>query len=971
MESLSGRYRIMVRRLMELSGERRVGPMGLIYGQTVGLGSRTLRFLTWLVVSVCAVAGVAWVLFGGEDCNGVVLASELAGTGEHFTARAQTFTGCDMDAVRRIIAKDYLFAAVYTSAFALFLTVWWNASWDTEPGYSRLRGNWFAGLALATFVTEVLENTVTLIGLESQDDVLGLRFAGFIFTVAAVKWLLVVVLGAATVAVVLVWLIRAAAVVYRRLRRSDDANQTPTIIQWHPDPNQPNLGICLSGGGIRSAAFGLGALSALEETAIESPRPGQPPGVLGQADLLASVSGGGYAASAWRLAVGTADRPIIDRPIIGDPNCHLPGPPTVPGLLGAATDETAGHLFPRLRDLREYARNGRGGLLASLVLVAVQMAWHLFLTLALVAILAWPLGRFVGSWIITTPADAASGRSGIEYSRLAVPVLGLLAILAVLLVVRSFTNRGPARKLADRASLAVLTVAAMLFASLVLLPWLVDFALPALPGSTTSNSVLAAVLAAGVVASVLRMVQAPIESMARSLGGVMLAIGLGWFGLAVAAQSAAGRGLFALDWRTWLLAVLGYTGIMMLTNPDLWSLHWLYRRRLSESFANRWNPEVGAWETLPPAEQPPLSAYAGAPGPKQVICTVAARGDVTNTGIPVLSMTFEPDHVTIHCGPDPANPRGSLSHAIATTDYEQLFDGRAFAGRYRSVFCAAALSAAALAPSLGRHSLGTTNTLIAALNLRLGVWMPNPMFRRGRRAGPDLFNMFKELSGRFDLADPNVYVTDGGHWENLALVELVRRRTRRIIAVDASGDKGYSFTALHEAIELARLECATTITFVDDGLEAMKPAGRARAAKNWCQAEIHYPDGGYGRLLYVKAQASEQMPLDILRYSKEDPTFPNYSTVDQLLKEAAFSNLAVLGRESMIAALDDHHRWLFEPFGDEAENAADADASARRAALPVWRPMSMPMARQTSSPCPRWPPRPLNLRIGWPIRFSR
>ncbi|MEM7275847.1 MAG: hypothetical protein AAF547_22415 [Actinomycetota bacterium] len=166
---------------------------------------------------------------------------------------------------------------------------------------------------------------------------------------------------------------------------------------------------------------------------------------------------------------------------------------------------------------------------------------------------------------------------------------------------------------------------------------------------------------------------------------------------------------------------------------------------------------------------------------------------------------------------------------------------------------------------------------------------------------------------------------------NLALVELVRRRVRNIIAVDASGDATYSFSALHEAIELAELECATRIRFVDDGLDAMRPGDRPKPVKNWCRAEIQYPDGATGRLLYVKAQTSEHMPLDVLRYAKEDPTFPNYSTADQLLRAPEFCNLAILGRESMIAALDDCHRWLF---GVDAPVTTGAPATPGPTATP-------------------------------------
>ncbi len=931
MGTLADRFGDGVRRLKEVSGERRIAALGL-YGETKTLGVRAWRFFISLGIIGGLIGALGWWLFDGDACLAVIFEVEFAGSGERFADRYPNDRLCHLSAMRSVVWKELLFSAVYTSLGGLFLTMWWNASWATEPGFSRIRGEAFGGVAVAAFAAEAIENIVVLIGLQNVAGTVTLRFARLIFTISWIKWALVSILIAAMIAVTLSWLIRAAAVAYRWVRKSHEANHIPPVVKWSADDEPPELGICLSGGGIRSAAFSLGALSTLEETAVGNPRPGQPPGVLGQADLLASVSGGGYAASCWRTAVGYGDDAIIDRPIIGDPNCHTGarnGTVSVPALsIGQSSDTD---LFPQLRDFRDYLRNGRGGLLLSSVVVILQMVWHLFLTLSVLAIVAWPIGRLISSWLISTPVDTDTGmRLSVEYGRLSIPTIGLLIAVLGVLVVRSFTHRGRIRNALNAASLGLLGLSALLFVALVGIPWMVLELLPAidslLPGSTGANSTLATFLGGSVVISVLRMVRAPIQSRAQYLGGVLLALGLVWFVLVIASHAARDDALLSLGWDWWLAAVAGFIALVMVTNPDLWSLHWIYRRRLSETFARRWDDETGEWEQLAPSEQPPLSAYAGAPGPKQVICAVAARGDRVNTGIPVVSMTFEPDFVTVHCGPDPADPAESRSHAIATDQYEDLFHGRAFADRYRSVFCATALSAAAVAPSLGRMHLGSTNALIAALNLRLGVWMPNPMFQRGRRPGPDLFNMFRELGGSFDLDDPNVYVTDGGHWENLALVELVRRRTQRIISVDASGDKDFSFSALLEAIELAELECATRITFVDGGLEDMRPGVRPKAPRNWCRADIQYPDGSTGRLLYVKAQSSERMPLDVLRYSKEDPTFPNYSTADQLLAEAEFCNLAILGRESMIAALDDCHGWLFGTEADESKDESDDGA---------------------------------------------
>ncbi len=68
--------------------------------------------------------------------------------------------------------------------------------------------------------------------------------------------------------------------------------------------NLPRVGLALSGGGVRSATFGLGLLRGLAQNRDpENQQPAQrtlaSDGLLGRIDYLSSVSGGGYIASMW------------------------------------------------------------------------------------------------------------------------------------------------------------------------------------------------------------------------------------------------------------------------------------------------------------------------------------------------------------------------------------------------------------------------------------------------------------------------------------------------------------------------------------------------------------------------------------------------------------------------------------------------------------------------------------------------
>ncbi len=880
-------------------------------------GGRALAlYFSWLSVFSGLVIIAFQLSFSGQgSCLVEAVQFQLSALGEAPTNR---FTEvCSVGTIQTALERDLIFTAIYLLGAGFFLAVWWRESWDTESERNGPGGVVLAAVAIAALACTVVANGLTLRSIDVSLGNYELDLAALVSTLSWVRWLLTGVLLAGMLTTLLAWLIRAVAHTFRGLRdRGNHDDYVPASVAWPPaDYCAPAFGVCLSGGGIRSAAFSLGALSAMEETPINDGRTNATAGLLGQANLLASVSGGGYAASAWRIAVGAERNEHSTDPILGDPNLVTPGQQTRVKLKSERDRPTA-QLFPRLLERRKYFSSGRGGLLVTAVWTVAQLLWHLGLVLTTIGLVAWPIGRLVRSRIIT------SAEGAVDYERLATPGLLIFSVLVGVLFVRSFTEPGHLRTVSNYAVLTLTAIGSGLLTLLVVIPWLVLVLMPdlgaILPGGSGATSTVATVLTGGVVATMWRMLQAPLKTYAAYLGGALLLVGLILFGGLISLHASQDDRFFSGSWQSWFIFVGVFVAMMSVLNPDLWSLHPIYRRKLASTFANK-NSEHG-WTALSDKhEHLPMSAYCGAPGPSQVICAVAARKDRSNTGVPVVSMTFEPDYVTVHRGPK----EGSV--AIDTSKYERLFRGRARSRWLQSVMGAASISAAAIAPSLGRMSMGSTNALIAALNLRLGVWMPNPMYTRGRRAGTQMYSMFKEILGIYDLSDPNLYVTDGGHWENLALVELIRRRAKVIIAVDASADEPYTFSCLHEAIELALLECRTEIVFREGELDAMQPKGSARPTKNWATADITYPDGNTGRLLFVKAQASEAMPLDVLRYSKEDPDFPNYSTANQFLGESEFLNLSILGRQSMIKALEDQMDWLFAAQSSESHNPAASE----------------------------------------------
>src|SRR6185295_19233256 len=137
-----------------------------------------------------------------------------------------------------------------------------------------------------------------------------------------------------------------------------------------------------------------------------------------------------------------------------------------------------------------------------------------------------------------------------------------------------------------------------------------------------------------------------------------------------------------------------------------------------------------------------------------------------------------------------------------------------------SLGTAVATSGAAASPNMGHHSSPPLTFIMTLFNARLGIWLGNPS-KLGRytaaRGGPRISSrvIFEEAMGQTDCAHPYVNLSDGGHFENLGLYEMVRRRCRFLLVCDAGGDPGFSFSDLGNAIRKVRIDLGIPIDFDD------------------------------------------------------------------------------------------------------------------------------------------------------------
>jgi hypothetical protein len=214
---------------------------------------------------------------------------------------------------------------------------------------------------------------------------------------------------------------------------------------------------------------------------------------------------------------------------------------------------------------------------------------------------------------------------------------------------------------------------------------------------------------------------------------------------------------------------------------------------------------------------------------------------------------------------------------------------------------AMAISGAAASPNMGFHSSPPIAFLMTLFNVRLGWWMQNPARSEvWTRPGPTwgLIQLMKELFGLSNEESNYVYLSDGGHFENLGIYELVRRRCKFILVIDAGADPKFVFDDLGGAIRKCYVDFGIRIDMgVMQGLKERKEQWKSTC--HFATGVIHYEnvDKGSepGTLIYLKPSLTGNEPADIINYRDLHPEFPHQSTHDQWFDESQFEAYRKLG----------------------------------------------------------------------------
>ncbi len=240
---------------------------------------------------------------------------------------------------------------------------------------------------------------------------------------------------------------------------------------------------------------------------------------------------------------------------------------------------------------------------------------------------------------------------------------------------------------------------------------------------------------------------------------------------------------------------------------------------------------------------------------------------------------------------------------------------------------AVAISGASANPNTGAGGSGPTrkpllSLLMSLLNVRLGYWVPhpNPDKSRSQKVGNHFRAAYHELSPRGYAAHQKLLqISDGGHFENLGVYELVRRKVKVIICCDGSADPEFNFTDLQVLVRRIGTDFGAKIKFdKDDYLERIiprdpdpqkvidrdpntdaYPVGIKFAERGYIKGKIIYPDKKKteSTLILLKTTMIKGLGIRLKGYKGANPDFPDQSTADQFFDEEQFEAYRELGYE--------------------------------------------------------------------------
>ena len=680
------------------------------------------------------------------------------------------------------------------------------------------------------------------------------------------------------------------------------ANERKEIDNNRGDKTAGNYwGLALSGGGIRSASFSLGVLQALVKHKI-----------LSEIDYLSTVSGGGY--------IGTSLTWFLSKNGFGtDPENFPFGRPTYQKDENETrkneseeidkADEKSNRILNYIRQNASYLTPGGGLGILSLFAVAMRgifLSFFVYGALLITLIEIASRARLFSDKLNLLPWSVRLGSLPLAL-QLSISIVCIMAVSAIgyaLSGTRKYKLRVSGQKL-----LGIGWGIAISFAIIGSVP-LVSSGLRAwIAGGLTGIGAIV-----GFVAVLLQSNgskekrQHPITTLLPQLAAGALIYGLILGAYSIIHINNTPNSTSGIHWSTYVaLGVAFFVGITSKLNNT--GHHRMYRDRLMELFMpGDVAIDTGVWGQARGAEEQLLeSIHNGRPY------------HLINTNLVLIDSPVRKYR-------DRGGHSFTLSRLYCGSEATGWWSTKGFAGGWRwlrrrgmTLASAMAISAAAANPNTGSGGRGPTrgrlvSALMTLLNIRLGYWIR-------RKESADEPNMIvpgiKALLGRgFRENATFLELTDGGHFDNTGIYELLRRDTKLIILADGSADANFNFGDLANAIERARVDFRVKIRFdnINRSLDGLLPRTAASgpmrdkfnlAQRGYALATIKYDNGDEGHLLYIKTTLVPNLPADVYSYRAENTSFPDQSTGDQFFNERQFEAYRELGYQLTNIALED------------------------------------------------------------------
>lgn len=364
-------------------------------------------------------------------------------------------------------------------------------------------------------------------------------------------------------------------------------------------------------------------------------------------------------------------------------------------------------------------------------------------------------------------------------------------------------------------------------------------------------------------------------------------------------------------------------------NPNATSLHRLYRDRLSKTFLFNPDRELRDKNNDLVPEEPKLSEIDTAKCPYPIV----------NAALNIQGSRY-------------ANKRGRNADFFVFTPEYTGSDATGYIGTARiekeepalDLGTAMAISGAAVSSNMGAQTVRGLTFTLAFLNLRLGYWLRNPRSVEARSFWGRLrdirsFLLFKEMFSLITEKSPTVFLSDGGHLENLGIYSLMKRQCKLIIAIDAEADPNMTFASFLALERYARIDFGVTVALPWDEIrrhalkinEAFARAEQDGTAipnepgPHCAAAEFKYgPNDSDDSpvLLYVKASVSGDEADYILDYKRRHRDFPHETTGDQFFSEEQLEVYRALGFHIVKGLFDGKVPFAVTPRENETQDHA-------------------------------------------------